>query len=34
MVWIVNHAYGTSFPAALPAQPGKNMGWTDWTLGR
>ncbi len=31
MVWIVNHAYGTSFPAALPAQPGKNMGWTDWT---
>lgn len=30
-VWLVNHAYGTSFPAALPAKPGKNMGWTDWT---
>ena len=30
-VWLINHAYGTSFPAALPAKPGKNMGWTDWT---
>jgi len=32
--WIVNHFYGTNFPAALPAGPGKNVGWTDWTLGR
>jgi hypothetical protein len=31
VIWLVNHAYGTDFPAALPAQPGKNMGWTDWT---
>jgi hypothetical protein len=31
LVWLINHAYGTSFPAALPAKPGKNMGWTDWT---
>ena len=32
--WVINKAYGTSFPAATPAHPGKNMGWTDWTLGR
>jgi hypothetical protein len=30
-IWLVNHVYNTDFPAALPAQPGKNMGWTDWT---
>ena len=29
--WILNHYYGTSFPAPLPSQPGKNMGFTDWT---
>ena len=29
--WLVNHAYGTRFPVVLPARPGKNMGWTDWT---
>jgi hypothetical protein len=29
--WVINRAYGTSFPAALPARAGKNMGWTDWT---
>jgi myo-inositol-hexaphosphate 3-phosphohydrolase len=29
--WLINHAYGTQFPTTLPAQPGKNMGWTDWT---
>jgi len=29
--WLINHVYGTSFPAALPTKPGKNMGWTDWT---
>ncbi len=30
-VWLVNGAYGTRFPAESPANPGKNMGWTDWT---
>jgi hypothetical protein len=29
--WVVNHAYGTDFPATSPTRPGKNMGWTDWT---
>ena len=29
--WLVNAAYGSSFPAARPTLPGKNMGWTDWT---
>jgi hypothetical protein len=28
---IVNHAYGTSFPAVVPTTPGKGFGWTDWT---
>ncbi len=28
---LVNHAYGTRFPAVVPAQHGKNAGWTDWT---
>lgn len=28
---IVNHYYGASFPAAIPAQWGKNAGYTDWT---
>jgi Alginate lyase len=32
--WVINKAYGTSFPAASPANSGKNMGWTDWTFGR
>jgi hypothetical protein len=31
---VVNHYYGTRFPAVVPARPGKNMGWTDWTHGR
>jgi hypothetical protein len=30
-IWLINRAYGTSFPTALPAHVGKNMGWTDWT---
>jgi hypothetical protein len=30
---IVNHYYGTSFPAPTPARYGKNVGWTDWTHG-
>lgn len=32
-VHLVNHFYGTDFPAPVPARPGKNMGWTDWTHG-
>jgi hypothetical protein len=31
--WILNRAYGTSFPAPLPSRPGKNVGFTDWTFG-
>jgi hypothetical protein len=33
MPWLINRAYGVSFPAALPARPGKNLGWTDWVYG-
>ncbi len=29
--WLVNQAYGTAFPIIVPARPGKNIGWTDWT---
>jgi hypothetical protein len=32
-VWLVNAAYGASFPTEIPARSGKNMGWTDWTHG-
>ncbi len=32
-VWVVNRAYGTSFPTAT-VRPGKNMAWTDWTHSR
>ncbi len=35
-VWemhLVNHYYGTRFPAAVPTKPGKGMGFTDWTHG-
>ncbi len=28
---VINHFYKTSFPAPVPARPGKNVGWTDWT---
>jgi hypothetical protein len=28
---VINHFYGTDFPAPLPANPGKNIAWTDWT---
>ena len=28
---VINHYYGTSFPAPVPARAGKNVGWTDWT---
>jgi hypothetical protein len=30
---VLNHFYGTRFPARNPARPGKNVGWTDWTHG-
>jgi hypothetical protein len=30
---VINHVYGAAFPAPVPARPGKNVGWTDWTLG-
>jgi len=30
---LVNFYYGTHFPAPVPARPGKNVGWTDWTHG-
>jgi hypothetical protein len=33
MPWIVNRAYGANFRVALPAQPGKNLGWADWVYG-
>jgi hypothetical protein len=33
-VWLVNHAFGSDFPAQSPASSGKNMGWTDWTHAR
>jgi hypothetical protein len=32
-IWLINHAYGTNFPAETATNPGKNMGWTDWTFG-
>jgi hypothetical protein len=32
--WLVNHIYGTAFPAVSPTRPGRNMGWTDWTHAR
>jgi hypothetical protein len=32
--WIVNLRYGTNLPHVSPAQPGWNMGWTDWTHAR
>jgi len=31
---LINYYYGTHFPAPVPARPGKNLGWTDWTHGR
>ena len=30
---VINYYYGTDFPAPVPAEPGKNVGWTDWTHG-
>lgn len=31
--WLVNARYGSDFPATAPTEPGKNMGYTDWTHG-
>ena len=31
---VLNHFYGTRFPAPAAARPGKNVGWTDWTHAR
>jgi len=31
---VMNHYYGTNFPAPIPARPGKAVGFTDWTLGQ
>jgi len=28
---LINYYYRTNFPAPVPATPGKNVGWTDWT---
>lgn len=33
-LWLLNDAYGAKFAAELPANTGKNMGFTDWTHGR
>jgi hypothetical protein len=30
---LINFFYGTEFPAPVPSNPGKNIGWTDWTHG-
>ncbi|GEM_PF-709298 len=30
---IINYYYKKNFPAAIPAKPGKNAGWTDWLYG-
>jgi len=29
--WVINYFYGSSFPEPSSTQPGKNVGWTDWT---
>ena len=31
--YVVNYYYDMDFPVQMPAQPGKNVGWTDWLLG-
>ena len=30
---LVNHAYGSDFPAQVPSRPGKGMGFADWSHG-
>jgi hypothetical protein len=29
---VINHFYRAGLRAPVPARPGKNVGWTDWTL--
>ncbi|MCI0552235.1 MAG: phytase, partial [Anaerolineae bacterium] len=29
--WLIDNVYGTTFHANAPSNPGKNVGWTDWT---
>jgi hypothetical protein len=29
--YVINRVYGTDFPTLMPADPGKNVGWTAWT---
>lgn len=29
--YVINYFYGTDLPAPMPARPGKNVAWTDWT---
>ncbi len=29
--WLLNNVYGTDYPTTITTQPGKNMGWTEWT---
>ena len=31
MPFVINYAYGESFPVPTPKKPGKNVAWTDWT---
>ena len=31
--WLINYAYGSDYPAVEATQPGKNLGFTDWTHG-
>jgi hypothetical protein len=33
-VYLINARYSTKFPVKMPAQAGKNMGFTDWTHAR
>lgn len=28
---VINYYYAVNFPAPVPSNPGKNVGWTDWT---
>lgn len=30
-IYLINAAYGTDYPTATPTQPGKTVGFTDWT---
>jgi PKD repeat protein len=31
--WLINHAYGTTFPAEPVTRVGKNFAWSDWLYG-